>query len=82
MEVFPNVRKYVGIKNCFQIAGVSLTELINENALSFATNLSIVPLRLLLTVPAVSVPGLIFCLVKFIDERKWKCSYIDLAKYI
>ena len=48
--------------------------------MSFATNLSIVPLRLLLTVPAVSVPGLIFCLAKFIDECKWKCSYIELAK--
>ena len=77
-----NVRKYVGIpncltiartsnKNCFQYAGVPLTELINENALSLATNLSIILLQLLLTVPAVSVPGLILCLAKFIDERKW-----------
>ena len=49
-----NVRKYVGILNCFIItrtshkkffwyAGVPLTELIKENALSLATNLSKVP---------------------------------------
>ena len=69
-------------KNCFQYAGVPLTELINENALSLATKLSIVALKLLLTVPAVSVSGLILCIVKFIDERKWYCSYADLAKNI
>ena len=51
-----NVRKYVGIpnyltiastsyKNCFQYADVPLTELINENALSLATNLSYVDLE-------------------------------------
>ena len=88
-----NVRKHVDIpncltmarisnKNCFHYAGVPLTELINENALSLATNFSIVPLKLLLTVPSVSVPGLILCIAKFIDERKWCCSYTDLAKNI
>ena len=51
------VRKYVGIPNCltmastlyenyFQHAGVPLTEFINENALSLATNFSTVPLKL------------------------------------
>ena len=57
-----------------------LTELINDNALSLARNLSFVPLKLLLTIPAVSVLGLILCIAKFIDERKWCCSYADLAK--
>ena len=63
-----NVRKDVDIsnrltiastssKNCFQYAGVPLTELINENVLSLETNLSIFPLKLLVTVSAVSVPG-------------------------
>ena len=47
-----------------------LTEIIDENALSLAANLSVVPLKLFLTVPAVSVPGLILCIAKFIDERK------------
>ena len=65
-----NVRKYVVIhkfltiasklrKNCFQYVGVSLTEVINENELSLSTKLSIIPLKLLSTVPAVSVLGLI-----------------------
>ena len=69
-SVHENIRKYVGIpnclamastpyKNCFQYAGVRLAEFINENTLSFATILSIVSLKLLLTVPAMSVPGLI-----------------------
>ena len=49
-----NVRKYVGIPNFLKIASasyencfqyVSLTELINENALSLTTKLSIVPLN-------------------------------------
>ena len=69
MEVLPILGQdmtmpYVGIpncltiantsnKNCFQNAGVHLIELINENALSVATKLSIVPLELFLTVPAV-----------------------------
>ena len=86
-----NVRKYVGIpncltiastsfKNCFQYAGVSLTELINENVMFLATKLSIVPLKLLSIVPATNVPGLILCIVKFIDEHKWCCWYTDLAK--
>ena len=65
-----NVRKYVVIhkfltiasklcKNYFQYVSVPLTELINENEISLATNLSMIPLKLLLTVPAVSVLGLI-----------------------
>ena len=63
-----NVTKYVVIpnyltipntsyKNCFQYACVPLTKLINENALSLVTKLSIVSLKLLLTVPAVVVPS-------------------------
>ena len=86
-----NVRKYVSIPNCltiaslsykdyFQCAGVHLTELINENALSLATNLSIVLLKLILTVSAVRVFSLILCIAKFFDERKWCYSYTDLAK--
>ena len=69
-------------KNCFQYAGVPLTELTNGNALSLKTNFSTVPLKLLLTVPTVSVPGLILCIAKFIDESKWYWSYADLAKNI
>ena len=88
-----NVRKHVDIpnclfisstssKSCFQYVGVHLTELIYKNALFLAANLSIVPLKLLLTLPAASVPGLILCIAKFIDERNWNCSYRDLAKNI
>ena len=57
-----------------------MTELINENELSLATYLSIVPLKLLLTVPALSALGLIMCIAEFIDEHKWYCSYKDLGK--
>ena len=88
-----NVTKYVDIpncltiartsyKNCFQYAGVPLTELIHENALSLATSLSLVPLKLLLTVSAVSMTGSILSIATFIDERKWCCSYTELAKNI
>ena len=56
--------------------------LINENLLSLGTNLLIVPLKLLLAVPGESVPSLVLCIAKFIDERKWSCSYTDLAKNI
>ena len=59
-------------KNCFQYAGFPLIELIKENAFSFATNLSTVLLKIL-SAPAVSVPGLILCITKFVDERKWCC---------
>ena len=59
-----NVRKYVGspnylsiasisYRNCPQYAGVTLTQLINENPLSLASNLSNVPLELFLIVLAV-----------------------------
>ena len=65
-SVYGNVRKYVSIpnclstasisyKNCFQYAGVPLTELINENALFLATNISIASLKLILTVSFVIV---------------------------
>ena len=58
-SVHDNVRKYVNIpncltiantfyKNCFQYGGVPSTELINDNALSLAINLSIVLLEFLL----------------------------------
>ena len=74
-----NVRKCVSIpnclniastsyKNCFEYAGVLLTEIINENALPLAI------------VPAVILPGLILCIAMFIDKRKWYCSYRYLAK--
>ena len=69
-------------KNCFEYAVAPLTELIKENTLSLVTNLSILPLKLLLTGAAVSVPGLILCIAKLIVERKWCCSYPDLAKNI
>ena len=76
-----NVRKYVGFFNClnivntssknyFQYAGVPLNELINKIGKSLATKLSIVPLKLHLTVPVLSVLDLIWCIAKFIDERK------------
>ena len=88
-----NVEKYVGIPNClnitstsyknyFQYAGVPLTELINENELSLATNILILHLKLFLIAPAESVLGLILCLAKFIDECKWRYSYTGLAKNI
>ena len=57
-------------KNFFQYVGVPFTELINEKVLSLATNLSLVLLKLFFTAPAVSVPGIILCIAKFIDERK------------
>ena len=56
------------------------TKLIEENAFSLATNLSIIPLKLLLTDLTLSVPGLILCIAKFIDKRKWCYSYTDQAK--
>ena len=51
-------------KNYFQYGSVPFTELINEKVLSLATNLSMVPLKLFLIVPTVSVPGLILCIAK------------------
>ena len=69
-------------KNCFQYTGVPLTELIKENALSLATKFSIIALKLFLTIPAIGGPGWILCIAKIIDERKWRCSYTDLAKKI
>ena len=88
-----NVRKYVGIPNFltianttykryFQCADVPLTELVNENAVSLTTSLSVVLLKQIFTVPAVNVPGLIVCYAKIIDERRSCYSYIDLAKNI
>ena len=64
--VIPNclTRPSTSYKICFQYTSVPLTELKNENALSPATNLEIVPL----TVPAFSVPGLILCIAKFDNE--------------
>lgn len=62
-------------KNCYQYPGLSLIDLINKSVLkhcivlSLKTNLPIVPLRLFLTVPAFNVPGVILCIVKFIDAR-------------
>lgn len=62
-------------KNYYQYPGLSLIEIINESVLKYCivlslkTNLPIVPLRLFLTVPAFNVPGVILCIVKFIDAR-------------
>lgn len=67
-------------KNCFHYAGVLLTELMNESILSLAKNLSIVSIKLALIVPTMSVPELILCIEKFIDDRKWYGSYERLAK--
>ena len=67
-------------KNRLRYAGYPLTELINENELSLVKNLSIVQFILFLTIPAVSVPGLILRIAKFIGERKWYHSHIDLIK--
>ena len=58
-------------KNCFQYVCVLLTEFINTDELSLATNLSTFPFKLFSAVPAVSVLGLILCIAKFIDEHKW-----------
>ena len=55
-------------KNCFQCTGVPFTELINGNVLSFATNISVAPLKRYLIDPAASVPSFILCIAKFIDE--------------
>ena len=62
------VRKYLGItnclpiaatsyKNCFQYAGVPLTDVINETVLSLAANHSVAPLKLF------KLLLLLFCLV-------------------
>ena len=67
------------MQELFPVCGVPLTEAISENALPLATILSIFLLKLPLFIPAVSVPGLILCITKFIDESKWCYSYTDLA---
>ena len=66
--------------NYFQYVYVPLIELINEKVSSFATDLSIIPLKLLLTISAVRPTGLILCIAKFIDKRKWRCSHTDVEK--
>ena len=82
MSAQDHVGKFVGIpicltiatvsyKNCFQYVGVPLTEFINENELSLATNLSIVSLKIFLIDPAMILPDLILCIADFIDERRW-----------
>ena len=43
-----------------------MTELIKENALFLPVNLAVVPV--LLSIPALNVPGSIFCIEKFIDD--------------
>ena len=55
-------------KNCVRYAGVPMTELVNENSFYLAAYLSIPPLKLILTVLAVNVLGLILCTEEFIDE--------------
>ena len=65
-----NVRKYVCVASCLaivltsykhslQYAIVSLVELINENAVLIEAKVSVVPLKSFLTVPAVTVAGLV-----------------------
>ena len=66
-------------KNCLQDASIPLTEFINKNSKkTLIINFSIVPFKLFLTAPAVSIPGLVLCIANIIDERKWCWSYIDL----
>ena len=57
-------------KVCFEYSGVLLTEFIKESVPSFSTNLSTDFLKLLLTMAAMSVLGLILCKAKFIDVSK------------
>ena len=54
-----------------------MVPLINENTLSLATNLSIVPLNLFVIVTAVSILGLTLGMGKF---TVYFCSYAYLAK--
>ena len=70
------------MKTVSSILVLFLTELMTENAFSPARNLSIKYLKLLLTIPAVSVPGLTLHIISVIDEHRWCCSYTDLAKNI
>ena len=60
-------------KNCFEYAGLPLTELKKKNSLSLA-NLSIVSLKNFSTVPAVSAPGVFLFIINFILDDKWFCS--------
>ena len=57
-----------------------MTELIKENALFLAINLSVVPV--LLAIPALNVPGSILCIAKFIDERMRYYSFTGLPKNV
>ena len=56
-------------KNCFQYDGAHFTELINKNPFPLARKLSIIPLKISLTGPAVIVPDLTLCITKFLDKR-------------
>ena len=78
-SAYTNVKNYVAVPNCLIIAsrlykscvryaGVLMTELVNENSFYLAAHLSVPPLKLILTVPAASVLGLILCTEEFIDE--------------
>ena len=69
----------VSFKNRLQYAGVSLTQLINKNALSLATNFPIFPLKLFSIVSTVNVPGLDLHIAKSIDEHKCYCSQADMT---
>ena len=65
-------KKYVAIHNCLTIASTSYKYFfryvgVPEKLLSLATNLSTVPLKLFLTVPAVNEPSLILWIAKFIE---------------
>ena len=67
-------------KNFFRYAFFSLTDIMNENSLSFGTNLSTDLLKLFLTVNAVSVPGIILRIANFIDESRFYCPYLNMTK--
>ena len=69
-------------KNCFQCTGVPFTELINGNVLSFATNISVAPLKRYLIDPAASVPSFILYIAKFIDELRGAAHTQTGKKYI
>ena len=57
-----------------------MTKLIKENALFLAINLSVVPV--LLAILALNVPGSIWCIAKFIDERMRYCSFTGMPKNV
>ena len=87
-----SVRKYLGIPNCLIILHHMKTVSSMLTCLWLNSEMKIhCPLqqtflncffKITLTVPAVSVLGLILCIARFIDECKCCCSYTTGKKYI